>query len=216
MSPSEIDQLVVPAQAGISTCGVGDSRFRGNDEGARSTTIGREYASKLYADVLGWYHSADSKAQAILGFDGALLAFLAATAFGAPDDIRELINASQLVHVLLWAMAASLLLSMVFAFICVWSRGHQASPTAATLAPARLPAEEMWFFQFIARHPRDRFLETLQAVDEAFEMQAVGHQVRTLAVNVRKKHFAVDVALAAAMCALLLLGIAAVAHLSHY
>ena len=46
------------------------------------------YSRRLYDDVLGWYRSADAKAQVVIRLDGAFLAFImllfagAATSYG--------------------------------------------------------------------------------------------------------------------------------------
>ena len=47
-----------------------------------------EYTRRVYESVLGWYKSADSKAQVILAIDGAFVAFLTGTIFVKPDDLH--------------------------------------------------------------------------------------------------------------------------------
>ena len=49
-----------------------------------------EYSRRLYDDVLGWYRSADAKAQVVMGLDGAFLAFIAAGAFRKPEELASL------------------------------------------------------------------------------------------------------------------------------
>ncbi len=114
-----------------------------------------EYARRLYDDVLGWYHSADTKAQVLLGLDGAFLAFLAAAAFQKSDDLGKLIHGFSLwTWMLLVTMGVTLLMSMVAAVYCLWSRIYFASSlddwirnvTTPTRTGTEYPADVMWFF----------------------------------------------------------------------
>lgn len=177
-----------------------------------------EYARRLYDDVLGWYESADVKAQVLLGLDGAFLVFLATAAFQDPDDLTKVIaKFSPWTWRLLALMSATLIISMGAAIYCLWSRIQfwssladwisEAKPPAR--GPDKYPAGVMWFFQHVAALDSDQFRDTLRDVDKRFEMDAMASQVEKLASNVKKKHIAVDLGFVLLVAALLLFTLAA-------
>ena len=184
-------------------------------------TAAVEYARRLYDDVLHWYGSADTKAQVLLGLDGAFLAFLASAAFQAPEDLGKLVSTfSAATWVLLASMSATLLVSMGAAVYCLWSRIYFGASledwTKNAETPARTSAEYppdiMWFFQHVAALEAARFRQTLVNVDQLFELNAMASQIEKLASNVRRKHIAVDLGFALAVATLLFFALAAVSH----
>jgi hypothetical protein len=190
--------------------------------GDKDITAAVEYARRLYEDVLGWYHSADTKAQVLLGLDGAFLALLAAAAFQTSDDLGRLIaRFSPWTWRLLALMSASLVISMGSAVWCLWSRIYFGSSLddwirsakAPPRTPSEYPADVMWFFQHLAALDSAKFRETLANVDHRFELNAMAAQLEKLSVNVRKKHIAVDLGFASAVATLLLFALAAVSTL---
>ena len=52
--------------------------------------------------------------------------------------------------------------------------------------------EGMWFFQRIRRLNEKQFQVRLQTVDEAFEIQALGHEIHAVSKKVAKKHYWVN------------------------
>jgi hypothetical protein len=46
-----------------------------------------DYLKRLYDDVLGWYRSADTKAQLLLTLNGVLITVATAVAFAKPEDV---------------------------------------------------------------------------------------------------------------------------------
>lgn len=192
---------------------------------AKDVSEALEYARRLYDDVLAWYLSADTKAQVLLGLDGAFMAFLAATTFQKSDDLGKLIDSfPTLTWVLLVSMGVTLLMSMVAAVYCLWSRIHFASSLEEWITNAETPArteteyppEVMWFFQHLAALEPQRFRETLASVDAPFELHAMASQIEKLSGNVRKKHIAVDLGFVLAMLTLLLFAAAAVSYVGHH
>jgi hypothetical protein len=160
-----------------------------------------EYARRLYDDILGWYQSAETKAQVVIGIDGAFLAFLTSGIFEKPEDLRQIVAAfSPSTWLLLLLMAISLILSLLSGIYCLWSRIYSEARLQAMIAKSRRPgsggevydAEIMWFFQFVAAVDVDVFRRTLETAGEDLELQAMESQVRILSGNVRRKHQAAN------------------------
>jgi hypothetical protein len=197
----------------------------GSAAGSAPPDAALEYARRLYDDVLGWYHSADTKAQVLLGLDGAFLAFLAAASFQEPDAARALLRAIPAwTWGLLAVMSVTLLMSMAAAIYCLWSRIRFTAPPEARAghggaAPGRrdaYPPGSMWFFQHVAALESGRFRRTLDEVDGRFELLAMASQIEILSRNVRRKHVAVDVGFALALATLLLFAMAAVTYVLRF
>jgi hypothetical protein len=197
----------------------------GSAAGAAPPVAALEYARRLYDDVLGWYHSADTKAQVLLGLDGAFLAFLAAAAFQEPDAVRALLQAIPAwTWGLLGAMSVTLMMSMAAAIYCLWSRIRFAAPPeartgqggVASVGHDAYPPEAMWFFQHLAALESGRFRRTMDEVDGRFELHAMASQIEKLSCNVRRKHVAVDVGFALALATLLLFAMAAVTYVLRF
>jgi hypothetical protein len=189
--------------------------------GSRDTRAGVEYARRLYDDVLGWYHSADVKAQVLLGLDGAFLVFLATAAFQRPDDLESIITKfSPWTWRLLALMTTALIISMGAAIYCLWSRIYFASSLDNLIKnakspardPAQYPADVMWFFQHLAALEWTRFSNTLRHVDSPFELDAMALQLEKLAINVKRKHIAVNLGFALSVATLLLFTLAAASY----
>jgi hypothetical protein len=183
---------------------------------------GVDYARRLYDNVLSWYHNADSKAQVILGLDGAFLAFLTASAFQKPEDVGVLLAALLLeTRVLLGLMALTLILSIGAAILCIWSRlildpkGAVAEILKQKGETAdRYPPEVMWYFQHIAKVPQPALLRTLRGVDDSFEVEALSAQVSILSGIVQKKHMFVNAGFVLAGMTLVLFVVAAWSYVS--
>jgi hypothetical protein len=180
-----------------------------------------EYARRLYDDVLGWYKSAEAKAQIVLGVDGAFLAFLTGAIFAKPDELNAKVDAfSRWTWSLLGLMTICLLTSVAAAIYCLWSRIYSKPELEKILATTRqtgdpklYPPEHMWFFQMVAALKEDRFLATLRQVDTAFEIEAMGSQILILSENVRTKHRAANAGFSLAAATLILFFLAGLSYL---
>ncbi|HEU5323008.1 MAG TPA: hypothetical protein VFX28_19540 [Methylomirabilota bacterium] len=190
---------------------------------AESPKAAVEYARRLYDNVLGWYHSADTKAHVILGVDGAFLAFLTAAAFRKPEELAAVLATfSPLTWALLGAMSLSLVGSMLAAVFCLWSRVHSASSIRATVeaaaARARPPAHygpgALWFFQRVAALEPAKLLETLRGVDAELELEIMAGEAQALSGRVRTKHIAVNVGFVLAVTTFLLFLLGAVSYIA--
>jgi hypothetical protein len=53
-----------------------------------STPEALDFTRRLLTETLDWYRNADLKSQILLTLDGAFLAFLTASAFKDPKDLR--------------------------------------------------------------------------------------------------------------------------------
>lgn len=156
-----------------------------------------EYARRLYVDALGWDHCADTKAQVLLGFDGAFLAFVAAAAFQKPEDLGKLIdNSSPYTWALLALVSLTLVTSMAAAVYCIWSRIYFASSLEDWIKQAKIsarttmeyPADVMWFFQHLAALEPQRFRHTLANADSVFELHAMAAARETQWERSEKTH----------------------------
>jgi hypothetical protein len=163
-----------------------------------------DYARRLYDDVLGWYRSADTKAQIVLGIDGAFVAFLTSGIFKKPEELKPIIAVAVLspwTWLLLCAMVVSLLASILAAIVCLWSRTYSRAELSKTLSAAMKTVsgqktydrKTLWFFQFVAILDMDVFRRDLAHADEEFEIEVMASQIQALAGNVRKKHRAANV-----------------------
>jgi hypothetical protein len=189
--------------------------------GSGETPPAVQYARRLYDDVLGWYHSADVKAQVLMGLDGAFVVFLATAVFQRPDDLEKVIaKFSPWTWRLLALMSATLVMSMGAACYCLWSRIYFASSVnkwiknakSPARGPTQYPADVMWFFQHVAALDWTKFRNTLRHIDSPFEVDAMVLQVEKLASNVKKKHIAVDLGFALSVATLLLFMLAAASY----
>jgi len=158
-----------------------------------------EYARRLYEDVLGWYRSADTKAQVVLGIDGAFVAFLASGIFKKPEELKPIVAAAVLtpwIWVPLCTMVVSLLASMCAAIECLRSRTYSRAELRKTLSGAMKTVagrksydpKVLWFFQFVATLDMDIFRRDLAHANEEFEIEVMASQIQALSGNVRKKH----------------------------
>src|SRR5688572_10570160 len=89
-SPGAARTAIDPGSFLLKLC---ESQKNRGDGMAQDDAGSVEYARRLYDDVLGWYRSAESKAQIVLGIDGAFLAFLTGAIFTKPDELNAKIQA---------------------------------------------------------------------------------------------------------------------------
>jgi hypothetical protein len=186
----------------------------GRSDGAASLVLPLEYAHELYADVLAWYHSAESKAQVILTLDGIFLAAITGLTLTKRVDFEAVLDTFTLDTWLLLAVTtAALLASIVSAVICLGSRTYTSwglrrfyrdlgvDPTdESTYVP-----EVLWFFQHIEGLDREQFKHALRRLDADGELRVYGSQIHILSGNVRHKHAWVNRAFAFAGLTLVML-----------
>jgi len=154
-----------------------------------------EHAQALYDRVVGWYESADRKAQLILTLDGVFLSFVSASAFQNPADLRA---ATSEFGPETWAaaglMAASLAISVVSSVVALYSRLDRKSRLEKDIAAAGFGADgtyapaTTWFFQHVALLDAERLARTLSRAEPEFATRALTAQAIELAKNVVKKH----------------------------
>ena len=180
-----------------------------------------QYAHRLYEDVLGWYKSADGKAQVVLTIDSAFLAFVTGTIFAKPLDLKAVVGSfTTYTWAFLALMIVCLLASVVSAIWCLSSRTYPGIELKELMDEAqakypdkdRCPPSTMWFFQMVAASDEKRFRATLDAVDGPFEIEAMASQISKLAKNVVTKHRLVN---AGFMLAISTLGLFFLAGLSY-
>jgi pycsar effector protein len=156
-----------------------------------------DYARRLYADTLGWYRSAETKAQVILTFDGILLAAFTGLTLTKRVDVLAVFEVfGHETWGFLIAGGASLVVSIGSAVACLASRTYKRGDVRHLYRELRLdPAdaatykpEALWFFQHIEGLDRRHFESAIAAVDEHDEIRILASQVHVLSGNVRKKH----------------------------
>ena len=184
---------------------------------AEREAVGLDYTRRLLAQTLGWYRNADMKSQILLTIDGAFLAFLTASVFRAPGDLRPiLVKFGIETWILLGLMAFSLVASIVCALLALWSRSvilrRRGRPWATQ--PASPNPDTMAFFEDIRWLDREGFRRALHNIDYPFEIDALGSSIFVLASNVSKKHRWVDVGFGLSAATLLLFLSAAISYVS--
>lgn len=182
-----------------------------------------EYSRRLYDSVLGWYNSADLKAQVVLAIDTVFLAFLASAIFAEPTNLKKVIEAfSWLTWLTFSLMFLSLFVSIGAAISCLYSRTYSLHEVRQIIQKAESRAKDshiyppepvVFFFQFIKELNEQKFQATLDAVGEDFEIEVLSREIYILSKNVSKKHQAVNIGFGAAGVSLILFAIAAVSYL---
>jgi hypothetical protein len=113
-------------------------------EGEVDQSIALAYANLVFANVVDWYKNADSKAQIILTLDGALVAFLTSSIFKEPEELWAITrNLTLSTWVLLMAMCACLVGSIITALMCLWSRVFLGIKATACLAKKKGASERV-------------------------------------------------------------------------
>jgi hypothetical protein len=154
------------------------------------------YTRGLYKELLDWYKSAESKASFLLTIDGIFTTILSGLVMTKSDDLGKILP-----HFTEWTwfFAASTLgfavLSIFCAICCVWSRmiwPWKVENMLASNLGNRLAPGVMWFFQLVAEHPAERFVDEMLRADAELEIRARSANIGALAKNVVKKHWWVD------------------------
>jgi hypothetical protein len=160
-----------------------------------------EYTRRLYDDVRTWYSNADTKAQVVLAIDGGFLAFLTNAIFAKPEDLKAIVALfSSVTWMLLILTTLSLVLSIISAIVCLWSRVYSPRQLRALVeatsrgepATIHYVPQLMWFFQIVGCLDQARFRRTLEEFDASAEIKAMASQIHILGNNVRAKHRAVN------------------------
>lgn len=181
-----------------------------------------EYARSLYADVLAWYHNADTKAQVILTLDGVFLGFLTSTIFSSRAELEAIVaRFDRATWTYLGLMCISLVASIVSTVVALWSRLYRPGTITDMFEHAGVVVDDeatyvastTWFFQHVSRLQAGPLARRLRAIDETFEIDARAAQIVALSKNVAKKHWAVDAGFVFFSLSLILFLAAAVSYL---
>ena len=125
------------------------------------------------------------------------------------DDLTNIfLHFNDWIWFLVAAMAGFAILSIVCAICCVWSRmiwPWRLKPFLAKSAEDKLAPGVMWFFQLVARHPKDLFVDNVLHSDAELEIRARSENIVELAKNVERKHWWVDFGFVFAAAALVCL-----------
>lgn len=160
-----------------------------------------DYARRLFERIIDWYKTADSKAQIILTLHGAFLTFLTTSVFKNPDELSRIIQRFNFFTWLFLAlMCVCLIVSIISALMCLWSRVWLFSKRDAVLVREKMRLKDaekyspnlMLFFKTISWLDHDKFQSQLAGVDEDFEIKALASQSYLLAKRVNTKHLLVN------------------------
>jgi hypothetical protein len=149
------------------------------------STAALEYSRRLYDNVLGWYESAERKAQLILSIDGLVLSVITASLALTGDAGRAFDDVGALPWTFVALMFASFLGSLCCVVLCLVSR-----PAATAGGRDAEGPGTMWFFGLVERWDPERFRAAVRerAVDGGFETDELLAQVAALSRNVSRKH----------------------------
>lgn len=160
-----------------------------------------DYARRLFERIIDWYKTADSKAQIILTLDGAFLTFLTTSVFKNPDELSRIIQRFNFfTWLFLVLMCVCLIVSIVSALMCLWSRVWLFSKRDAVLVSEKTRIKNtekyspnvMLFFKTISWLDHDKFQSELADVNEEFEIKALASQSYLLSRRVNTKHLLVN------------------------
>ena len=160
-----------------------------------------DYARRLFERIIDWYKTADSKAQIILTLDGAFLTFLTTSVFKNPDELSRIIQRFNFfTWLFLVLMCVCLIVSIISALMCLWSRVWLVSKRDAVLVNEKRRIRDaekyspnvMLFFKTISWLDHDKFQSQLADVDEEFEIKALASQSYLLSKRVTAKHLLVN------------------------
>lgn len=165
-------------------------------------SVARAYAELVFLNVIDWYKNADAKAQIILTLDGALIAFLTTSIFKNPAELSLITRSmSQFTWLLLIGMCVCLVISIVSALSCLWSRitliGKRDSVLAVEKKRIDAGAKDyrapvMLYFKTLNWLAHDDFQERLRTTDIAFHTDALASQAFLLSGRVYRKHMLVN------------------------
>jgi hypothetical protein len=186
---------------------------------------GADYARQLYGDVLGWYRSAENKAQIVLTLDGLIVSFLTSSLITNVGDVRA---ATQEFGLETWALLAVMstlfLLSVMSAVQCLRSRTYSEEELSKLFAREGVDPqtretyrpEVMWFFQMLGQLNRDLLEARLLEIETDFEVRARVSQIYYLSRNVTEKHRWVNRAFVFTGSSLSALLLAAVSYVARF
>lgn len=155
------------------------------------------YAQKLFDNHMDWYKTADSKAQIILGLDGAFLTFLTGSAFAKGKDAIDLLGKFGIeTWLLLGLMCVAMTVSMFSAIACLWSRTYTNASLKKFISDLHVDVNEessyspnvMWFFQMVRGLKKPLFEARILEVDDRFATRALASQIYELSGRVASKH----------------------------
>ncbi len=154
-----------------------------------------DYSRRLYSNVVGWYKTAETKAQILLTLDGVVVSLLIGALFRERDAAKSIVDEfGWETWVAVGTAAAALGSSIVAALMCLVSRvmsrreikrrypGLLANPLTGSNPP-----EIMWFFQTISRLDEARYQDEALKMTRDVESRAVANQNYLLSGKVLKK-----------------------------
>jgi hypothetical protein len=135
---------------------------------------------------------ADNKATAVIGIQGIVVGFMLTgvtqVAFRSAQNPIEFVM-SPLEKALLVAILTTMVVSIFCALLCLISRYGLSQSFRRVVEPRIVrPASTKIFFGAIAALDRQKYIESMQEMDETSWLEDVAGQIHTLAVIAAEKH----------------------------
>lgn len=167
---------------------------------------GLEYTRRLYASVLGWYESADRKAQLVLTANGGFVTLLAALSLANPAEVEQTLSVFGPETWLFFGLATTgVAVSFASAALALRSRllkhsektdifsRHGVRPRDGTTYDPSV----LWFFQLVQHLEENALRRRLRSLSPQEEIDALADQIIELSERVTRKHFWVNIGFAA-------------------
>jgi hypothetical protein len=163
--------------------------------GGRLANEGLEYVRRLYENQLKWYTDAQTRAQAALTFDGALLAVFTGVLISKSEEVRGVIDIFEWhTWLALGVTAAGILASIISAVLVLQARPLTKNGVGVRMAGVdkenaeTYNAKVLWYFQLIANLKENPFVEKTGRVTGEDERDILARQTFILAGRLTQKY----------------------------
>jgi hypothetical protein len=168
---------------------------------------GDDYVTALYHDRLQWYGDVQTRAQVLLTIDGIFTGFLTGTLLGKANDVRAVVDhfgPETWAFLLLMGIALGLSLILTVAALNPRKSRRQIDRMVRAESAMRpYPANVMWWFMFVSRLDRERFIEEATHASPELMRRALGYEVYDLSKHLEFKFRAVRAAFRSTSVALI-------------
>ena len=145
---------------------------------------------KIYDEAMGWYKSAENKAQILLGVLGTFTGIMTAIILGKPNETKEILDNIHWPALIALGLALLAIVYGVFAcHNCLRSRHQSEDRDKGLDGKGIYPPFRLMFFGFHTSHEPERLYNSLINVrDESDEIRVYSSQIIKLSKNVAEKH----------------------------
>jgi hypothetical protein len=149
-----------------------------------------EFTRHAYEEALGWYKSAESKAQILLGILGTFSGLISALILGNPVSVKEIIGRFNIWIIIAISLAFIGLCYGIFScYMCLYSRIRRKDLRLKGTEGNNYPFNRLLFFGFHAYHDPTKLTKSLISIrTEEDEIKIYSSQIVNLSKNVMQKH----------------------------